>query len=48
MCRAVETPPDMIDQLGGWALKSIGNGYGYDLRLLTIFKSTVRWLNETN
>jgi hypothetical protein len=26
----------MIDQLGGWALKSVGQGYGdgYDLKLL--------------
>ena len=31
--RAVEAPTDMIDQLGGWALKSVGQGYGdgYDL-----------------
>ena len=31
--RAVEAPIDMIDQLGGWALKSVGQGYGdgYDL-----------------
>ena len=35
--RAVESPTDMIDQLGGWALKSVGQGYGdgYDLELLT-------------
>ena len=26
--RAVEAPTDMIDQLGGWALKSVGQGYG--------------------
>ena len=34
--RAVEAPTDMIDQLGGWALKSVGQGYGdgYDLELL--------------
>ena len=32
----VEAPTDMIDQLGGWALKSVGQGYGdgYDLELL--------------
>lgn len=34
--RAVETPTDMIDQLGGWSLKSIGQGYGngYKIELL--------------
>jgi integrase len=34
--RAVEAPTDMIDQLGGWSLKSVGQGYGdgYDLELL--------------
>ena len=34
--RAVEAPTDMIDQLGGWALKSVGQSYGdgYDLELL--------------
>ena len=34
--RAVEAPTDMIDQLGGWALKSVGQGYGdgYDLELM--------------
>ncbi len=34
--RAIEAPTDMIDQLGGWALKSVGQGYGdgYDLALL--------------
>lgn len=34
--RAVEAPTDMIDQAGGWALKSVGQGYGdgYDLELL--------------
>jgi len=34
--RAVEAPTDMIDQLGGWALKSVGQGYGdgYGMELL--------------
>ena len=34
--RGVEAPTDMIDQLGGWALKSVGQGYGdgYDVELL--------------
>ena len=26
--RAVSAPIDMIDQLGGWSLQSIGQGYG--------------------
>ena len=26
--RAVEAPVDMIDQLGGWSLRSVGQGYG--------------------
>ena len=34
--RAVEAPTDMIDQLGGWTLKSVGQGYGdgYELDVL--------------
>jgi hypothetical protein len=27
-------PTDMIDQLGDWALKSVGRSDGYDLALL--------------
>ena len=26
--RAVSAPIDMIDQLGGWSLQSVGQGYG--------------------
>ena len=34
--RAIECPSDIIDQLGGWSLKSIGESYGrgYDLDVL--------------
>jgi len=34
--RAVECPSEIIDQLGGWSLRSIGEGYGrgYDLDVL--------------
>ena len=41
--RAVEAPTDMIDQLGGWTLKSVGQGYGdgYDLELLVKYLSTI-------
>ena len=35
--RAVECPSEVIDQLGGWSLKSVGQGYGkgYDLFILS-------------
>lgn len=26
--RAISAPTDMIDQLGGWSLRSVGQGYG--------------------
>ena len=34
--RAVECSSDILDQLGGWSLRSIGEGYGrgYDLDVL--------------
>ena len=34
--RAVECPSEIIDQLGGWSLKSVGQGYvkGYQLSIL--------------
>jgi len=40
--RAVEAPVDMIDQLGGWSLRSVGQGYGdgYPLELLC------RWMEK--
>ena len=35
--RAVECPSEIIDQLGGWRLKSVGEGYGkgYELSILS-------------
>ena len=41
--RAVECPSEIIDQLGGWSLKSVGQGYGkgYDLKHLTIWISKI-------
>ena len=41
--RAVECPSDIIDQLGGWSLRSIGQGYGkgYDLEVLTKWVSKI-------
>ena len=37
--RAVEAPVDLIDQLGGWSLQSVGQGYGdgYPLRNLQLW-----------
>jgi len=42
--RAIEAPTDMIDQLGGWSLKSVGQGYGdgYDLELLVKYQSKIQ------
>ena len=31
--RAVDAPIEMIDRLGGWSLKSVGQGYGDGYRL---------------
>ena len=31
--RAVNAPIEMIDRLGGWSLKSVGQGYGDGYRL---------------
>ena len=35
--RAIECPSEIIDQLGGWSLKSVGEGYGrgYELTVLS-------------
>ena len=34
--RAIECPTEIIDQLGGWSLRSVGEGYGkgYELSVL--------------
>ena len=42
--RAVECPSDVIDQLGGWRLKSVGQGYGigYCLKILYV------WIKKIN
>ena len=42
--RAVEAPTHMIDQLGGWALKSVGQSYGdgYDLALLVKYIDQIK------
>ena len=36
--RAVECPSDIIDQLGGWSLKSVGQGYGKGYKLSILGK----------
>ena len=33
--RAVETPLDRIDQLGGWSLLSVGQGDGFSIKKLS-------------
>ena len=40
--RSVECPSEIIDQLGGWSLKSVGQGYGkgYELSVLS------KWMNK--
>jgi len=41
--RAAECPAEIIDQLGGWSLKSVGQGYGrgYSLHHLAIWVSKI-------
>ena len=36
--RAVECPSEIIDQLGGWSLRSVGQGYGKGFKLKLLFK----------
>jgi len=40
--RAIECPSEIIDQLGGWSLKSVGQGYGkgYQVEILA------RWISK--
>ena len=40
--RAVECPSEIIDQLGRWSLKSIGQGYGKGYKLSVLSK----WMNK--
>jgi hypothetical protein len=39
--RAVEAPLEVIDQLGGWSMRTVGQGYGdgYQLEILN------KWIN---
>ena len=36
--RAVECPSEIIDQLGGWSLRSVGQGYGKGFELEVLYK----------
>ena len=36
--RAVECPSEIIDQLGGWSLRSVGEGYGKGFELEVLYK----------
>src|SRR6056300_1487694 len=40
--RGVECPSEIIDQLGGWSLKSVGQGYGRGYELYVLNK----WMNR--
>ena len=40
--RAVECPSEVIDQLGGWSLKSVGQGYGNGFSINILKK----WINK--
>ena len=40
--RAVECPSEIIDQLGGWSLKSVGQSYGSGFELEVLIK----WISK--
>ena len=40
--RVIECPSEIIDQLGGWSLRSIGQGYGKGYKLSVLSK----WMNQ--
>ena len=35
--RAVQCPSEMIDQIGGWSKRSVGEGYGEGFSLSALF-----------
>ena len=43
---AVECPSEIIDQLGGWSLKSVGQGYGEGYKLAQLFKFILQILEK--
>jgi integrase len=42
--RAVECPSEIIDQLGGWSLKNVGQGYGKGYEPILLLK----WISKIN
>lgn len=46
--RAVSAPIDMIDQLGGWSLQSVGQGYGDGYDLKQVHKMMVSFSSQTD
>jgi len=38
----VSAPIDMIDQLGGWSLQSVGQGYGDGYRLIALHETLIQ------
>ena len=36
--RAIECPSDIIDQLGGWSLRNVGQSYGKGYSIKILFK----------
>ena len=47
--RAVEAPVDLVDQLGGWSVKSVGMSYGrgYLIRSAAIWMGRAYWTTKT-
>ena len=44
--RAVECPSDLIDQIGGWTRRSVGEGYGKGYGLEIKFKWIEKLINN--
>ena len=44
--RAVNCSADMIDQIGGWSKKSVGEGYGEELNFSSIQSRTTGVLSS--
>ena len=42
--RAIECPSEIIDQLGGWSLKNVGQGYGKGYKPILLLK----WISKIN
>lgn len=44
--RALSAPIDMVDQLGGWSLQSVGQGYGDGYGLKHVYKVMVSFSSQ--